>query len=216
MHSALTTRISAAKVRTASAVLASNAKSSDAAKRTAATSAACLPTCGPSQYRSRGPRRRPILFPAHKIENFLRNGIVKHSVDREIATLRVLFGRAEGDVVRTSAVGVGALGAKRGDFHIAGLFRADDDDYTETRSNLQGATSGKKFANTLGMRVGGHVVVLRDSPHQKIAHATARPQSAKSGLLKSSHDLDGKISLWISGQHSVSACLGSDWRASGG
>src|SRR5207237_5312004 len=105
----------------------------------------------------------------HEIDHVLRHRIIKHSVDGEIATLCVLFGRRKMHGAGMSSVNVGVVGTKGRHLELKTVLQHDD--HTKVRADGKGAW--EKPLHGFRSRVGNDVVILRDQTAHHVTHAAA-------------------------------------------
>ena len=122
-------------------------------------------------------------------------GIEEQAVDREIAPLGVVAGRAERHRVGMSAVGILGVGSKRGHFDLAGALRPQHGHHAEGRAERKCPPPAEQLADLVRPGAGGHVVILGIAPEQLIAHAAAGPIGLEAGGAELRHHLDGKLAL---------------------
>ena len=90
---------------------------------------------------------------ADEIDHEVFKWIEEQAVDGKVASLCVLFGGSEFDPIRSSSVGVGAVGSECGHFDLAFLFRdsALDEDDAESFSDRLGMRFPECTADLLGV-----------------------------------------------------------------
>ena len=125
-----------------------------------------------------------IAHPADQIDQLVGDRIVKHSVDSEVAAIRIFLDCAKAYRRRTASVGVFGVSAKGRDFDrlAVGEHYAD---HAELLSDRDGAVEHSK--HNFGARVGGDVVILGLDAEDSIAHTSAGENGAKAGI-----DADGE------------------------
>src|ERR1035437_3767129 len=133
--------------------------------------------------------RAQIFFTADPVVDFLRERIVKKSVDSENPAQRIGLGVGENDFFRATAILVIRLGAERGDLKL--LFVFNDDHHAEFASDSDGAF--EKFLDLLRLGVRGDVEILGFATKQQIAHAAADPERGEASRLQTTNNFQGGI-----------------------
>ena len=99
-----------------------------------------------------------VRFAAHIVEDLVFQGVKEHPVDGEVPALGVFLGGGEGDRGGASAIQIGAIDPKGGDFkHMIPLFQADHPESLP----LGIGSFRKKRLNLVGRRRGGDVHVRK-------------------------------------------------------
>ena len=130
-----------------------------------------------------------ILFAAHPVMHLLGDGIVEQRVDREVAADGVLARVTETHGAGASPVLVIFFRAESRDLKLVAALQHDDD----TELFADGNSVRKERLDLIGRGVGGHVVIMRLAPEQRIAHAAAGPEGFKSGVAQAADDLSGGV-----------------------
>ena len=130
--------------------------------------------------------RLQIGLSAHEIDDEVFQWIVEQAIDRKIASLGVLFGGSKFDPIRSSAVGVGAIGAEGGYFDLAFLFRDSplDENDAESFPDRLGVRFSEGTADLLGRRVGSDIEVFGLDSKESVANATASVIGGKTAIVK--------------------------------
>ena len=127
----------------------------------------------------------------------LRERIIEHAVDREIAPLGIFLGRAENDAARMPAVEIFGIASKRGHFHLPSPGMPNHSDHAEGGPDCQGMSPAEKAANLVGLGVRGNVVIPRRMAENLIPHAAAGPIGDKPVGPQPLDHLDGKLPLHV-------------------
>ena len=133
--------------------------------------------------------RLDVLAAADEVDEFLVDRIIHHSVDGEIPATDVAFDIGKGDGCGVPAVGVGAVGAERGDLDLEALFHHDHD----AELLAHGDGPGEEAADLVGRGGGRHVVVGGLAVHDHVAHAAAREIGFMPRRPERLHDLHGQL-----------------------
>ncbi len=136
-----------------------------------------------------------IVLPADEVDHLRSLGVVEQAVDREVAALGVVAGRAEGDGVGMSAVGILGIAAERGHLDLAGPLGPDDGHHAEGRAHGQGSPPAEQLADLVGPGARRDVVILGIAAQQLIADATAGQIGLEARGPQLGHQLDGKVAL---------------------
>ncbi len=163
-----------------------------------------------------------ILLAADVIDDLVGDGIEEEAVDREVAALGIVLGVGECDAVGMAAVGVGGVGAERGDFDLAGGARAEDRDDAERGADGERAAMAEEIADLIGRGARGDVVVFGGEAEEFVANAAAGPERFEAGSAELLGDFEGEGALAGCGGHargfgvqgSVSEAVGFERRAS--
>ena len=115
---------------------------------------------------------------ADEVDELVRDRIVEHAVDGEVAAVGVFLGRGEGDHLGTASVDVFVVGAEGGDLEGAAVFHDQDD----AEVGADGLGVGEKFLHLGGFGGGGDVIV---------AYAAAGEIGGVAGLLQAAGDFGG-------------------------
>ena len=128
---------------------------------------------------------------SRKVQPLLRDRVVEHGVDREVAPdgilLRIL---GVGHLVRPAAIAVAALAAKRRHFRESVV--ATDLHHAEALAHATRPL--EQLHDLLGPRVSRHVAVLDRTPEQLVAHAAAHPIGLVAVGLEPLDDLQRHVS----------------------
>ncbi len=126
-----------------------------------------------------------IAHPADQIDQAVRDRIVKHPADGEVAADSVFFDRAKSHRRRPAPIVVFRISAKCRDLEQVVVDQHAD--HAELRADRNGAI--EHFLHDLGTRVGRDIVILRLDPEDSIAHTSAGENGAKAGFDESANDV---------------------------
>jgi hypothetical protein len=105
-----------------------------------------------------------------EVENILRFGIEKETVDREVAAESILARVGfEADSIGAAAIGVGRIAPEGGDLDRTVILHNEHD--TEVSANF--ASARKDVPELIGYGIGGNIVVLRNAAKQEVANTAA-------------------------------------------
>src|SRR5439155_10267777 len=107
---------------------------------------------------------------ADKIDHLLRDRIIKHSVDGEIAALRVLFRRRKMHSARMPSINVSVIGTKGRHLELKTVLHHDD----HTKMGADCERAWEKRLHGFGARVGNNVVIFRDQTAYHVTYAASR------------------------------------------
>ncbi len=113
--------------------------------------------------------RLKISATADEIDHLLRHRIVKHTVDREIATLRVLFRRRKANGARPSSIDINIIRTKGRHFELKTVFHHDND--AEMGADRVGAR--KNLLHRFRLGIGGDIEVFRSLAANNVAHTAS-------------------------------------------
>ena len=131
--------------------------------------------------------RLEVRAAANEIDHFLCSRIEEHSVNREIAPGRILFGSRKMDLGRSASVEISAIRAKGRDLKLKPAFQ--DNNHSEMRAHR--ISPRKNFLHRLRSGVGRDVDVLRRFASEEIAHTTAGEICDVPMIAQSRHHLMG-------------------------
>ena len=114
--------------------------------------------------------RGDIRAAADEIDHLLGNRIVKHSVDREIATFGVFLRRGKTHLTWMSAVHIRLIRAKGRNFELKIVLQYDN--HAETRTYR--VRTRENVLHLFRSRVSDDVIILRSQIAHHIAHTAAR------------------------------------------
>lgn len=120
------------------------------------------------------------------VEEFIFEGIKKHTVDGEVAPLGIFLGGGEGDGGGAATVEVGAVEAEGGDFKDV-VIEAEADDAEGFALGIGGF--GEKGLNLVGGGRGGDIDIGIGALEEGIADATSGVNCDVAGLGKFLNDL---------------------------
>ena len=146
-------------------------------------------------------RRSRSCLAADVVDDLFGDRVEEQAVDREVAALGVVLGVGERDAVGVAAVAVGGVGAKRGDFDLAGRARAEHRDHAERGADRQRAAAAEEVADLVGRGAGGDVVIFGHEAEQLVAHAAAGPQRFEAGRAQLLDDFQGEGALAVGVGH---------------
>ena len=124
---------------------------------------------------------------ADEVDELVRDRIVEHAVDGEVAAVGVFLGRGEGDHLGTASVDVFVVGAEGGDFEGAAVLHDEDD----AEMGADGLGVGEKFLHLGGFGRGGDVIVVRVESEEFVPHAAAGEIGDVAGLLQAAGEVGG-------------------------
>ena len=113
--------------------------------------------------------RRDIGLPADKIDHLLRDRIEEHSVDGEIAPLRVFFRRGKMHRAGMSSIEVSVIRTKGRYFELKTVFQHDD--HAEMRADRVGVR--ENLLHDFRPRIRRDVEILWGQTADHVAHAAA-------------------------------------------
>ena len=122
------------------------------------------------------------------VDQFVRERVVEHPVDGEVAAKRIFPSGAERYGVRSPAIAVRGVTTKRGHFNLPFLSTSQDGDHAKRRADNQRPPLAETAPDLVGRGVGRDVVVVRDEPRELIAHAPSGPQGLKTSVVELLHD----------------------------
>ena len=122
------------------------------------------------------------------VEEFIFEGIKKHAVDGEVASLGIFLGGGEGDGGGTAPVEVGAVDAEGGDFKNV-VVEAEADDAEGFALGIGGF--GEKGLDLVGGGRGGDIDIGIGALEECIADTTSGVNGDVAGLGKFLNDLFG-------------------------
>src|SRR5258707_14687166 len=93
-----------------------------------------------------------ILPPPHIVDHSIRDRIVEHSVNGEVASSSVLFRGREGHRIRATAIQISAVGAKGSNLKFPLIFKHTDDSELGTDRNCASKNSLDFFRTRGGGR----------------------------------------------------------------
>ena len=139
-----------------------------------------------------------VFLTADKVEHRSLDRIIKHSVDREVPTVSVLFRRTELDALRPAAIDVLPVISKGGDLNLPRrLLRPEDNDHAKTLSDSNRPAMPEHVPHLFRSSICRDVVILRDSPEQQVPHAPTRPQSRETIAAQRRDNGFGKVTLRV-------------------
>src|SRR5207247_2414427 len=106
---------------------------------------------------------------ADEIDHVFRDRIVKHSVDGEIAALRVLLRRRKMDRAGMPSAYVSVIGTKGRHLKLKTVLQHED----HPKMGADGERAWKKRLHGFRSRVGRNVVILRDQTAHHVTYAAA-------------------------------------------
>ncbi len=141
-----------------------------AAKRTAQQAKVILGEALGSLANRPQPASGQIGPAIHVVNHLIGKRVQKQPVDRKVAPLCIFLRGREMHLRRTPAVVIRSLPAKRS--HLNNAFAMTNQNDAKHRADGLGVS--EEFANALGRRIRGHVVILGREVEQNVAHASAR------------------------------------------
>src|SRR6267143_1287677 len=109
-----------------------------------------------------------ILPTPHILDHGIRDRIVEHPVNGEVASSSVLFRGREGHRIRTTAIQISAVGAKGSNLKFPLIFKHTDDPELGTDRNC----ASKNSLDFFWTRVGGNVDIFRREAEESIPDAS--------------------------------------------
>src|SRR6266436_3578550 len=109
-----------------------------------------------------------ILPTPHIVDHGIRDRIVEHPVNGEVASSSVLFRGREGHRIRATAIQISAVGAKGSDLKFPLIFKHTDDPKLGTDRNC----ASKNLLDFFRTRVGGNVDIFRRETEESIPDAS--------------------------------------------
>ena len=109
------------------------------------------------------------------VDQFVRERVVEHPVDGEVAAKRIFPSGAERYGVRSPAIAVRGVTTKRGHFNLPFLLASQDGDHAKRRADNQRPPLAETAPDVVGRGVGRDVVVVRDEPRSAHRARTLRP-----------------------------------------
>src|SRR3990167_5916121 len=132
---------------------------------------------------------RNVLLSADIIQYLILYGIVKQTIDGEVPPFYVIFGGAEGYIIRVTSITVRAFRAKGSHLEVVTIF--DNNDHAKLHANRDGLP--KEVYNVLGKGASGNVVINRYLPHNHIAYTPTGKEGFIAVFLQGFYDFYGGL-----------------------
>src|SRR3972149_710248 len=130
-----------------------------------------------------------VLLSANIIQYFILYGIVKQTIDGEVSPFYIIFGGAEGYIIRVTSITVRAFRAESSHLEVVTVF--DDNDHAEPHAYRNSPL--EEFHNILRKGAGGDIIIFGFLPHNHIAHTPTGKEGLIAVLLQGFYDFQGGL-----------------------